>query len=500
MILTIIYALVGFIVLVFFHELGHFVFAKIGKVAVEEFAVGMGKPLWKKKYRGTTYKICMIPFGGYCKLKGQDDFGPVRVSNDKNDFYSRPPYVRFFISFGGPLFSYILGFIFLFIALFAQGETKINYTKISVPQKNEILMDGDEILSIEGKETKYWVDIIKGFMENNKTNSKIKIKRDNKIIEVQYTPDFENKEIVPFTKNFLVLDVVKGKPADKAGIKPYDIILEVNGEIIRDYFDLRDNINKHTIVFYYFDIFDRNEFVKTYTSPIEIKILHKEKLKFYYFDFSNHKKLVEEYEIPIDFEIKKGIVKSKKINPYVINGSKLIGLGIPFGGNLIGYFNKQYINGSKNKFMMSISGIDLKIPGEKVAYGFGENFTKTFHKSYEMIIINIKGLGQLIKGKLSLEKNAAGPLRIFKILGETGSAGGFIKFLELAGIISILLAFFNLLPFPALDGGHMVISIIEMISRKRVNPKIVSVLQIIGITILLSLLVMVTILDIGKIF
>ena len=97
--------------LVFFHELGHFIFARLNGVAVNVFSIGFGLALFKKKIGNTEYRFSAIPLGGYVQMKGQDDLDPLMKNNDNDSYNSIKPYQRISILFGGPLFNFILAFI-----------------------------------------------------------------------------------------------------------------------------------------------------------------------------------------------------------------------------------------------------------------------------------------------------------------------------------------------------------------------------------------------------
>jgi len=101
--------------LVFFHELGHFLFARLFGVKVEVFSVGFGKRLAWKTVGDTEYRLSTIPLGGYVKMKGQDDLDPLERSGDNDSYNSKKPWQRILILLGGPLFNLILAFYSLLL-------------------------------------------------------------------------------------------------------------------------------------------------------------------------------------------------------------------------------------------------------------------------------------------------------------------------------------------------------------------------------------------------
>ncbi|PKL12236.1 MAG: hypothetical protein CVV50_04680, partial [Spirochaetae bacterium HGW-Spirochaetae-6] len=121
---------------------------------------------------------------------------------------------------------------------------------------------------------------------------------------------------------------------------------------------------------------------------------------------------------------------------------------------------------------------------------------RSFSQSISYIVLSFKSIIMMVRGRINMRKSGAGPVKIFKTLGQTGSYGGFWSFLGFAGVISIALAFFNFIPFPALDGGHMLLSVIEMITKKRINPKVLSFVQVVGIIFLFGVMLYFTYNDI----
>jgi regulator of sigma E protease len=130
-------------------------------------------------------------------------------------------------------------------------------------------------------------------------------------------------------------------------------------------------------------------------------------------------------------------------------------------------------------------------------YSFAESIPLGTHKSFEALGDNIIGLKKLVSGKLDPRKSVQGPIGIATMFGATWE---WQRFWALTALLSLILAFMNLLPIPALDGGHVVFLIVEMILRRPLSDKFMQVMQVIGMVILLSLMVFAFGNDIYKIF
>ncbi|MBE6644207.1 MAG: site-2 protease family protein [Ruminococcaceae bacterium] len=157
--LTIVLALLVFGLLIFIHEFGHYIFARIFKVKINEFSVGMGpKLLWyDSKKTGIRYALSMLPIGGYVAMAGEDD-----ESDDPNSFDKKPAWQRFIITAAGAVVNLVAGFIVMtvLVGIVPIGNTEIAayYTKeqtgYEVSSSDSGLMEGDIIVAVDGKKVK----------------------------------------------------------------------------------------------------------------------------------------------------------------------------------------------------------------------------------------------------------------------------------------------------------------------------------------------------------
>jgi regulator of sigma E protease len=125
----------------------------------------------------------------------------------------------------------------------------------------------------------------------------------------------------------------------------------------------------------------------------------------------------------------------------------------------------------------------------------GESFKQSFNKTASLVSQTFKGLEMIFTGKANLKTDVGGPITIVKMSAATAQSGIW-DLANFVGFLSVNLAVFNLLPFPALDGGWCVILLIELITRRKVPDKIVGVLNYIGFAALIALMIMVTVKDI----
>ncbi len=145
--------------LIFFHELGHFLAAKAMGVYVKVFSIGFGRKIAAFQWKGTEWRIAMIPLGGYVQMKGQEDLDPTARSNDDDSYNTKKPWQRIFILTAGPFANFLLAFfLFWFIAL--------GGPQVLSPVVGEVLKDspaqlaglesGDIITQINGVAIETW--------------------------------------------------------------------------------------------------------------------------------------------------------------------------------------------------------------------------------------------------------------------------------------------------------------------------------------------------------
>lgn len=185
--------------LIFFHELGHFLAAKLFKIKVESFSIGMGPILFHKTIKGTDYRLSLLPFGGYCGIKGEKDFQEAlknnysKIEGEKDSMYGSNPFKRAAIGFAGPFFNFLFAFL-AFTVIFLAGYTTYSYSnKIIIASDLDSsiesqagkagLKTGDEIIKINNKKIEDFSDIIFEISKRPDENIEISVLRDEEIIQ-----------------------------------------------------------------------------------------------------------------------------------------------------------------------------------------------------------------------------------------------------------------------------------------------------------------------------
>ena len=151
-------------------------------------------------------------------------------------------------------------------------------------------------------------------------------------------------------------------------------------------------------------------------------------------------------------------------------------------------FTAQQINVEVGKDTIIGFGVIRLMEATRIKYSFMESIPKGTDRAFSVVWVNIKAFGKMFQGDLSPTKSLRGPLGIMKTFGVTWD---WIRFWTLTGLISMVLAFMNLLPIPALDGGHVVFLMYEIISGRKPSDKFLENAQKVGMVLLLGLMVFV---------
>jgi regulator of sigma E protease len=228
-------------VLVFVHELGHFMMARWHGVRVLTFSLGFGPKLFKVKRGDTEYAISAVPLGGYVKMAGENPED--QRTGNPDEFLSKTKWQRFQILIMGPAMNVVLAVVLLWIVLM-QGAAVPAYQDqpvvIGVVNADSAaaragLRSGDRILAVNNEETPTWEDFFMAIGSKPDRDVELTIVRDGREERVTVRPEAQTRyeigdigvlpDVYPSIQS-----VMPGEPADRAGLKPNDVILSINGQ------------------------------------------------------------------------------------------------------------------------------------------------------------------------------------------------------------------------------------------------------------------------------
>ena len=197
--MTFLIAVVMLGLIIFVHELGHFLTAKLFKMPVSEFSIGMGPQVFSVDTKNTAYSFRAIPIGGYVNIEGMEIGSEV-----ENGFSSKPAYQRFIVLFAGVFMNFLMAFILLFAIAKINGRIEYDTNAIigglvKDGANEQILKVDDKILELDGKKINVWTDISKiTKASQNKEEISALIERNGKEenITLKLTKDEENNRVV----------------------------------------------------------------------------------------------------------------------------------------------------------------------------------------------------------------------------------------------------------------------------------------------------------------
>lgn len=456
-------ALAGFVLVigpaVFFHELGHFAFAKKFGIKVFTFSLGFGPKIWSRTWGGTEYCLSAIPFGGYVKMAGEDPAEPRVGAPD--EFASKPVWQRAIVIVAGPVANLILGYLICIFIFMVGVETQGFLPKIGIIAEGSpaagVLQVGDVVKTVNGQAVSTWNDI--ELFERSSVDKPLRMEilrrspDDGSIIkkEVEVTPIVATyPEGLPWlfkaqlkTDRYFMggngtlkivpwVDPVLGRitedgPADLAGLQLGDRVLSLNGKKIVQWEDLAIEIRSQPV-----------------GVPIKMSILRDGK------------------------EIEMSVV-SKALHAQGPDGK-----------------------------IATFSAIGIQPQVMQVPKGLARSVVLSAFKTVELGDFIIVTLKRLLSGEVSA-RLLAGPLGIAQGSGIQMREGGLMQLVMFLALISVNLGVVNLLPFPLLDGGWLFIFLLyEALARKPMPQKVQERLMQGGIALLLALIVFITYNDLGR--
>ncbi len=446
---TTLYFIAAIVILIGFHEYGHFIVARKLGIKVEKFSIGFGPSLlsWRSKDGEVEYVIAAIPLGGYVKMLGENPQEQLEEGEDKVElseedkkraFHLQPVWKRAAVAFAGPGFNFIFA-VFAFAVAGMMGQEVLpatigTVTPNSIAEKKGI-QPGDTVVRFNGENISSW----QAFEESLKLGVGqpviLGIQRDTHLIEVTFTlPQPEQDAFlidvadvllgVHMGMDVFVEGVTPGSPAEQGLLRVGDQIVAVDGKPIKDVRTLIDTVGKKA------------------GQAISLQVLRDQAQ-------------LQLQVIPETNEAGRGLIGVRlSAKPWV-------------------------------EKVWQRKGVI-----ESVIYGF----TRT----WEVSVMTLEMFKRMLSASISAD-NLGGPIAIAQMAGSTASHG-LVYFVMFLAFFSVNLAILNLLPIPVLDGGMLMFLALEQIRGKPLSVDMQMRFQMVGMLLIMSLMVFAFYNDIMRLF
>lgn len=443
-------AVVSLGIMVFVHELGHFLAAKAAGVKVEVFSLGWGPKLAAVRRGGTEYRLGWLPIGGYCRFKGDEGLRRAleqdlaEVPHEPGSFYAASAWRRILVVAAGPVASLLSAFL-IFALMWRIGFTVYSTDNRIVlatdyaltefaetpPATAAGLATGDRITAIDGRPVSTFNEILDIVSTSANRTLVFTVERGGAVREVSvrvaYEPSTGTGRIGVYSwQEPDISAVTAGSAAAVAGLRPGDRIVRAGEREVRHVLDLFRELAGEPSV------------------------------------------------LPIGYERDGGLHEAVLV--------------------------LEYADGQPSNLGLAFAQTAYRTPRMRT----GEAIGKAASETWRTMALTLRGIGLLFRG-VDLREAVSGPIGIIGLIGSTAQSGfsrsfgqGVVSTFELLAFLSVTLFLMNLLPLPALDGGQIVFSLVEVVRGRAVKPRLVWRVQIIGFSFLLVLFLVLSFNDVLK--
>jgi len=535
--LTAVAFIVIFSILVLIHEWGHFFVARKAGIKVEEFGFGLPPRVWGVRKGETLYSINAIPFGGFVKLLGEDSRDP-KLLHDKRSFISKSPRVRTLVVIAGVFMNFLLavvlltiGFTFGMQPLILSGDDVLKgiddgtiqtqpgiivkeVTAGSVAAKVGI-QKGDFVLSADGREITSGETLMTFVKAADGKPHVFEVEREGKAMQFQMVPQ-QGKSLgfnvydPVFLPRVAIHDVKPDSASAKAGLMAGDVILSINDKpiyLVEEYNQAvaASGSNKFMVL--------RGNAVQNFI--VEVPQKDTVVLTTVFADTPADKAGLKKGDVIVSLDGQavsspEGVVSYTKEHvgkdiKYQVNrngesvyftvqpqASGLIGVGL---SSLYAFENSE----------LSVYGTETAtsiIKINDVRYPLWQAPGKALEESGRLGVLTVEMFVNVLHSiftKFSVPEGVAGPVGILQ-LTSVFVQEGLLSLIRFMALLSLSLAIINVLPLPALDGGRLLFIVIEVVTGKKVSPKIEAIIHAAGYAVLLILILAVTYSDVLRLF
>ena len=415
-------------VVIFVHELGHFIAGRALGVRVRTFSLGFGKKIWGFRRDGTDYRVAAIPLGGYVSFAGSD---PSVQTDDPGAFVNHPRWQRIVIYLAGPAMNVVLS-ILLVALIFMVGIDLPNTRDVSTEVGTVLedsagaeagLREGDLIRSIDGEEVEDWQAVSMAVLTSPEREMAVEVERDGDRLQLALTPreipreELGDAGIYPAAP-VRVYRLVEDSPAERAGLRFGDALISVDGRAV--------------------------------ASPSELP--------------GPRRSARPGEELVLEVE-REGQRFDIRLTPEKQDGRGIVGV-------VIAEFHFQ-------------------------RFGPVEAFAQSARYNWDITVQIYEFVGKLFERRISAKSTLGGPIQIATYSGKAARRS-FKDLVFFMALLSLNLCIFNMLPLPILDGGQILILLVESTLRRDLSLQVKERMIQVGLVAIVALMVMALYFDLTK--
>ena len=485
-ILSIVIAILILLLTITVHEFGHYIVGKILKFKINEFAIGMGPAIFKKKLKnGEIFSIRAFPLGGFCAFEGEDQdeesikkkkannrpIGEDIALSDapmpdgyaaetaepekalsENAFNNKKPWKRILVLLAGATMNFIFALIIVTVKFLGYGHFELKAVEVmpyATGAESELKAE-DTIIKVNGKYIYLTVDYItalKGKKKGDTVALTVVRNGEKKDISVTLRNDVESnsmEDVDPCLAALGIGTVVTVTTSEDSAIKSGSYLFR-----FADY-ENEENYALCTRIYSLNDLYER------------LKDLHDEDcLRVWIYKEGDEKRTLATLTAPVGFDL----------------------------------LDKNSVSAVLGAFGISDTpaSTGYQLSTEAVKLGFFEALLRSPAYAFKTLGATLRAFGQLLTGKLSI-RSLSGPVGTVSLTSEYVSSWRLDYILEIAALIGLSIAIFNVLPIPALDGARTVFVVIEWIRGKPINRNVEATIHFVGLIVLIAFAVLVDVL------
>lgn len=531
--------------LIFVHELGHFVVAKLMGVKVVRFSIGFGPRLFGVQRGETEYRIALLPLGGYVKMAGDDPSEALAPEDAGRGFLEQRPWKRLLIAVAGPAANLIFpGVIYIALALAQNGEPApgpvVGTVAPGTPAAEAGLQPGDRILSVAAPgqpadPVRYFSDLRDLVSPHPGEPLTFRVERDGQQRALTITPASEQESnpiestrrgVIGVTPSYPSAVVAPVRPGLAGPLEPFDLVISAGGKPVRHAGDLERAV------------------AAARCGPLDLEVVRESPQTLPGVALADHRAVSLPQVPTCAAGARTFAVADPAVSTFiatVVPGSPAEKAGLRRGDAIASVNGKPVrsflrdVNAFGRDFLKAGAPVELGLldgrtvqlvpanetyrdeitgePAQRLVLGFQpdqrdavdplalvaeqlplergavEAFQLAWRQLHEVVRLTVLGIVRIVTGDISF-KTVGGPIMLFSIASEAAEEG-WGSFLFKMALISVNLGLMNLLPIPVLDGGHIAQAAVEGVTRRPLSVRTRELANIVGIVLLFTLMLFV---------